>query len=78
MHVHVQLFSRFRERLPPEARGQATIELPDNATVDDLLAHLDIAGRVHLIAVNEEPETDRGRALRDGDAVRVFPVVVGG
>ncbi len=78
MHVHVKLFSRFRERLPREARGQATIELPDGASVSHLLDHLGIVGRVQLITVNDEPETDRARPLYDGDKVRIFPFVVGG
>jgi sulfur carrier protein ThiS len=78
MQVHVKLFSRFREHLPREAKGETTIELPDDATVDALLAHLGITGRVQLITINEQPETDRLRVLSDGDDVRIFPVVVGG
>lgn len=78
MQVQVKLFSRFRELLPLEARGKATIQLPEDATVADLLAHLGITGRVQLIAVNDQPETDRGRVLQDGDRVRILPFVVGG
>jgi molybdopterin converting factor small subunit len=78
MDVHVRLFSRFREHLPREARGQATIELPDGTTVEQLIAHLGIARRVRLVVVNDEREPDRNRALRDGDCVKIFPVVVGG
>ncbi len=78
MRVHVKLFSRFRKHLPPEAQGKATIQLPEDASVADLLAHLDITGRVQLIAVNDQPETDRARALKDGDKVRILPFVVGG
>jgi sulfur carrier protein ThiS len=78
MNVHVKLFSRFREHLPPEARGEAAIQLPEDATVGDLLAHLGITGRVQLIAINDRPETDRARTLEDGDSVRIFPFVVGG
>jgi sulfur carrier protein ThiS len=78
MQVHVKLQSRFREHLPPAARGEATIELPESATVDQLLAHLNIERRVRLVTVNDEPETDPGRVLRDGDSIRVFPFVVGG
>ena len=37
MQVQVKLFSRFREHLPPEARGEATIKLPDGATIEDLI-----------------------------------------
>lgn len=78
MQVHVKLFSRFREHLPPEAKGEATIELPADATVEELLDQLGISKRIRLIAVNGEPEHDYGRVLCDGDSVRVFPVVVGG
>jgi len=78
MHVQVKLFSRFRAHLPAEAQGEATLELPNGSTVGDLLDHLGITGRVKSIAVNEESEGDRGRVLRDGDAVRIFPFVVGG
>lgn len=78
MQVHVKLHSRFREHLPPEARGQATIALPDGATVQHLLDHLGIVRRVQLMTVNDESETDRARVLHDGDRVRIFPFVVGG
>jgi sulfur carrier protein ThiS len=78
MNIHVKLFSRFRAHLPAEARGEATVELPRGATVGDLLDHLTITGRVKAIAVNGDSEEDRGRVLQDGDAVRIFPFVVGG
>jgi molybdopterin converting factor small subunit len=78
MLVHVRLFSHFRERLPREAGGAATVDLPDGATVEHLLARLDIADRVKLISINNEPESDRQRVLYDGDAIQIFPPVVGG
>lgn len=78
MKVHVNLFSRFREHLPPEARGEATIEFPDGASLQNLLDHLDIHRPVKLLIVNGERELDRDRILCDGDAVRIYPIVVGG
>ena len=78
MYIYVKLFSRFRAHLPAEARGQATLDLPDGATLAGLLDHLDISARVQLISVNDQPEPDRDRVLRDGDEVRIFPFVVGG
>jgi sulfur carrier protein ThiS len=78
MQVHIKLFSRFRDYLPREARGETIIKLPDGATVAHLLDHLGLVGRVKLIAINDKPETDRDRILCDGDTVRIFPVVVGG
>ena len=78
MQLHVKLFSRFRDHLPREARGQATIEMPGGATVGHLLDHLGIVRRVQLITINGEAETDRACPLHDGDTVHIFPFVVGG
>jgi molybdopterin converting factor small subunit len=78
MQVQVKLFSRFREHLPPEARGEATVQLPDGATIDDLVDRLGIVRRIKLITINGERQADYSRPLRDGDRVRIFPVVVGG
>jgi sulfur carrier protein ThiS len=78
VRVHVKLMSRFRTHLPPEARGEADIALPDGATLNDLVEQLDIHKRVKLFAVNGEQEKDLDRALHDGDSVRIYPFVVGG
>jgi molybdopterin converting factor small subunit len=43
MDVRVHLFSILRDCLPAEAsRGQATVALPEGATVGDLIRHLGI------------------------------------
>ena len=78
MRVHVRLFSRFREHLPAAARGVADVDLPDGATVGDLVVQLGIVRRVKLITVNDRPETDLTRPLDEDDSVRIFPFVVGG
>ncbi|HSJ58627.1 MAG TPA: MoaD/ThiS family protein [Anaerolineae bacterium] len=78
MNIDVKLFSRFREHLPAEARGEATLRLPDGTTIAGLLDHLGISARVQLVSVNDQPEPDRDRVLHDGDSVRIFPFVVGG
>jgi molybdopterin converting factor small subunit len=78
MRVQVKLFSRFREHLPPEARGEATIQLADGATIDDLVDHLGIVRRIKLVTINGERQADYSHSLHDGDRVRIFPVVVGG
>ena len=78
MVVQVKLFSRFRQLLPQEARGEGEVQLQEGATVARLLEELGVKGRVQLISVNDEPELDRERVLHDGDRVRVFPFSVGG
>jgi sulfur carrier protein ThiS len=76
--VLVELFSRFREHLPPDARGKATVTLSDRTTVAALIEQLGISARVQLVTVNGEPEPDRERTLHHGDKVRIYPFVVGG
>ena len=77
MKIHLQLYSILREKLPREARGEATLDLRDGATVSDLLQTLDIHRNV-VISVNDVHEPDKSRVLSDGDDVRIFSSVGGG
>ena len=77
MQVDVHLHGILRDHLPPEAKGRATINLDNGATVGDLLAQLDIKRRV-IIALNGSQKTDKTHILQDGDQVSVFKVIGGG
>jgi molybdopterin converting factor small subunit len=91
MQIHVQLFSILRDCLPADAaRGQATVTLPKDATLADLVTHLgideylgydaaELASRANWqVMVSDQFELDMGRVLQDGDEVRIFPPVSGG
>src|SRR5688500_16534943 len=81
MRVTVLYFAVFRERL---GRDGETVELPDGATTDALIAALEarhdavrgLRGR-YRIAVNHEM-TGAAVALGDGDEVALIPPVAGG
>lgn len=77
MRIHVKLYSILREALPAENKGEATLDLPAQATLALLLEHLGIHNRV-VISVNEIHEPDQNRPLQDGDFVRIFSSVGGG
>ena len=77
MEVHLQLYSILREKLPPEAKGCAVMQLDENASLADLLEELNITRRV-VISVNGEHETDRSRQLQDGDEIKIFSSISGG
>ena len=77
MQIKVVLHSIYREKLPPEAKGQATIELPAGSTVGEALAHLHIPSEA-LCAVNGQVERDRGRPLHEGDQIELFVRMGGG
>ncbi len=77
MKVHLQLFSILRDKLPKEARGEATLDLGDGSTVRDLLATLDIQRNV-VVSINDTHEPDKNRILCDGDDIKIFSSVGGG
>ena len=57
------------------------VELPDGATVDDLLAQLGLGGRWVLVERNGEPVARRDLAttvLADGDRLELVRAVAGG
>src|SRR4051794_22186843 len=74
MVVSVRLFAGLRERAGSE---RIEVELPDGATVADLLAAMELAPRSCVAAVNREyagPDTPIGA----GDEVALVPPVSGG
>ena len=77
MEVHLQLYSILREKLPPEAKGRAVMQMNEDASLTDLLEELGIMRRV-VISVNGAHEADRSRRLQDGDEVKIFSSISGG
>jgi molybdopterin converting factor small subunit len=94
MQVQVQLFSILRDCIPPDAGGpgpgQATVSLPDGASLADLITRLGIDRRLGYppgevvsragwqVIVSGKYEPDMNRTLEEGDEIRVFPPVAGG
>lgn len=77
MQIKVVLFSVFREKLPRENRGRTTVDLPENSTLKDLLAKLEI-NITAICSVNGQLEYDQTIWLKDGDEVQIFRPVGGG
>jgi len=80
MKVNVRLFASLREIFKSP---YLTVELPENATVIDLVEvirkdapHLGRGGRFHVTINKEFVDTDA--VLHDGDEVAIFPPVGGG
>jgi molybdopterin synthase catalytic subunit/molybdopterin converting factor small subunit len=72
--VEVRLFAHLRERA---GASTVTVEVPDNATVADVLAALDVGPRECVAAVNREYAGPATR-LDPGDEVALVPPVSGG
>lgn len=77
MKVRVILHSYLRERLPPESKGRAEIELPPQSSVADLFTQLGISLPVAW-SLNGRLERDLSLILQDSDEVRVFRPGAGG
>jgi molybdopterin converting factor small subunit len=77
--VQVKLFATLRRQCPDLGIGEAmTVELPEGATVEELVKHLQLPeGAVKVVFVNNavrKPDDP----LSDGDEVGIFPPVGGG
>jgi MoaE-MoaD fusion protein len=74
MLVSVRLFAGLRERA---GASHVDVELPDGATVADLLAALELAPRSCVAAINRE-YADAASRIAPGDEVALVPPVSGG
>jgi MoaE-MoaD fusion protein len=74
MVVSVRLFAGLRERA---GAPHVDVELPDDATVGDLLAAMELAPRSCVAAINRE-YADAGTRIAPGDEVALVPPVSGG
>jgi MoaE-MoaD fusion protein len=72
--VSVRLFAGLRERA---GAAHVDVELPDGATVADLLATMELAPRSCVAAINRE-YADAGSRISPGDEVALVPPVSGG
>lgn len=77
MQVKVYLQGILRDHLPPEAKGRATVNLNDRATVGDLLAELGIKRQV-VVALNDDQDPEETHVLQDGDEIAIYTIIGGG
>ncbi len=77
IEIELRFYSTLREKLPPEARGQTTLQLAAGATLADLAAHFDLPPTV-IYSINDDHAEDLTIPLQSGDLVRVFSAVGGG
>jgi len=78
LKIKVKLFGPLRQHLPVDTKGRiAEIDLPDQATIDDLAVHLGIEEEPAVVSLNDQ-EAHRGRKLQEGDVIAFFPPLAGG
>lgn len=75
MEVKVKLMGALQSKTPEGGR----IQLPDGASVADVLQKLDIGNEhVQTVMRNGKMENDRGCVLGDGDELMILAPVGGG
>lgn len=79
MQVDVQLHATLTTFLPPGSHdGVARIDVPDGATVADVIRRLAIPPELSRIVLVNGHDVEDGAVLHAGDALDVFPPLAGG
>jgi sulfur carrier protein ThiS len=77
--VEVQLFATLAPFLPPGGRhGSASLDVPDDSRVRDVLARLGIPSDLERVVLVNGGDALPERHLCPGDIVTVFPPLAGG
>lgn len=77
MKIRVRCFTGMR-RYAPNGKGDFSLELPEEASVGQMLETLGVPPGMHpFIAVNGR-QAETGQRLREGDGVVVFSLAEGG
>ena len=79
MTVRVKLHAILRKFLPPESKDNALVlELPDGATVSEVITRLGIPPKFAGMFVAGDQTLEAGSRLRDGQELSIFPPLAGG
>ena len=73
MKVKIKLFASLRQFGPEEQ----TVDLPENATIDEVVNSLNLPNMALLRIVNGEHRPAQ-YTLKDGDELALFPPIAGG
>jgi molybdopterin synthase sulfur carrier subunit len=80
MKIKIRLFATRLGSLPPgAARNTAELEVPDGASVSEVIRFLEMPPESpKLVFINKRRERDLQRVLQPGDELAVFPPMGGG
>jgi sulfur carrier protein ThiS len=77
MKIRVEL-QAYLEDYSPDGRGVFAYEMPDGATVADLIRKLGVPEELASVLVIGEDAVEPAQTLHEGDRVTVIPPVAGG
>ena len=76
MEITITLHGILRDYLPRAARGKTTLQLPEGATIDDVVRQLEIKQNVSAAVNGAEVQTDH--LLQGGEELHLFRLIAGG
>lgn len=76
IQVNIILHGILRDSLPRQAKGRATLTLPEATTITDIIARLNIKQTVS--AVVNGTEVEHNHPLQNGDELHLFRLIAGG
>jgi sulfur carrier protein ThiS len=76
LNINLTLHGILRDYLPRNAKGRSTLTLPENSTVNNVIARLEIKQTVSAVVNGNEVESDH--ALQTGDELHMFRIIAGG
>ena len=79
MMVRVKMIANYRATLPPDAKqGVVKLDVPQGATVYDLISRFDIPLNDESVIVLNGLTVDLNTPLQEGDMVTAFSAIAGG
>ena len=79
MKIEVALYATLSQYLPPGAQNRkAVIEVRDGATVREVMTQLRIPQELPNILLVNGRQASEDAALKDGEALSIFPPLAGG
>lgn len=79
MRITAKLHGTLRKYLPKGSQGNAMlVEVPDGATVADVVDHLSIPRDHARMFVSGDEHLEAASVLRDGQELNIFPPLAGG
>ena len=79
MTVEVRLFATLAQFLPPGSRsGSAMVDVPDGATIADVVNYLGIPPGLDRVLLLNGSEAQPEQVVQSGDVVDIFPPLAGG
>ena len=79
MIIYVKMLANYRDVLPPGTKhGMVELDVPQGATVYDVISRFDIPLNDESVIVLNGLMTDMHAPLQEGDTVTAFSAIAGG